>query len=519
MSQAERELQTQLARVNKAPPPGIPRDFRTFDSKYSAHPVPAPWRSVCAAMDGQGLEGEDLDAFETVAGHRSPSTSGYSEVVAIAGRRAGKSEKGASRGVYVGIVEGDEHMRFLPSGTVGYFAVVSRTMRQSVQNFQSARAMVERHAELRAHLDGDPLESLTGGTMKFKSGVAFTCMPMSKASIRGYTIVGAVVDEVGWWATSDESPEADDEVISALRFGMLRPTGAPPRRLLVMSSPGPKEGYLWDAYQHWGKSREGLLVVHGSSTVWNPSLDRAQLDAERARDPRRATREIDAQFVDAVNPWIDSALIDIAAAGRSDKPIPRKWDIIRYVAGVDMAFKRDAAVLAIGHIERWMGSTDVREARRFVVDLVDRVAPASGAPLDAPAVVERFASTCKSYGVKTILGDQFGAVPLAGEFHRHGVRLDELTATSRSKFEVYGKLREALYARRVSLPQHEVALREFRQLEERVTGAGNVQIGAPNRSGAHDDCVSAIAWCFAAAEKHGVTSSFGQYEPLHSRRI
>jgi hypothetical protein len=153
-----------------------------------------------------------------------------------------------------------------------------------------------------------------------------------------------------------------------------------------------------------------------------------------------------------------------------------------------MAFTRDAAVMAIAHAE----------GDRFVVDLIERLAPSPGQPLDAPATVARFAEILRAYDIRQIFTDQFAAVPLAAEFRRHGITLTEETATSMSKVKHYGGLREAFYARRVSMPKHEIALRELTQLEERITGSGNVQIGHP--VGGHDDCASAIAWAFVALQ-------------------
>ncbi len=163
------------------------------------------------------------------------------------------------------------------------------------------------------------------------------------------------------------------------------------------------------------------------------------------------------------------------------------------MAGLDSAFKRDALAAAIGHLEE----TSTGEPR-LVIDLIERIVPPRGGVIDFVASVARLADIFHAYGVREVLGDQFASIPLAAEFKRHGITLTELTATSRSKLEHYTKLREAFYARRVSLPKHEVLLREFRDLQETITAGGTVRIDHP--VGGSSDCASAVTWCGAAIE-------------------
>jgi hypothetical protein len=118
--------------------------------------------------------------------------------------------------------------------------------------------------------------------------------------------------------------------------------------------------------------------------------------------------------------------------------------------------------------------------------------------IDFVSTVARLADIFRAYEVREVLGDQFAAIPLAAEFKRHGITLTEETATSRSKLEHFTRLREAFYARRVSLPRHEVTLREFRDLQETITAGGTVRIDHP--VGGTSDCASAVTWCAAAIE-------------------
>jgi hypothetical protein len=484
-----------------------------FAAHYNPFTLSDAWRGFLGALYGLPLDEAALAATQQVCGFAKPAPGGYGEGLVVAGRRSGKSAVIACLSVYVCAVEGEEHMKYLQPGQRGYVVVISRTQRQALEVYRYARGIVERNKELAALLDGEPLESQHGGELRFRNGVVLTIMPASKASIRGYTVLAAVLDEFAWVSTEEEAANADEEIASAMRYAMLKPDGAPRRRLMTISSPAAKAGIVYDTFQKYhGQSIAPVLVAHGPTWVWNPSIDRELLEEERKRDPKRYAREVLAEFVDAINAWIEGYAVDAAAAGRGPEPLPYS-PAHAYVAGCDMAFKRDSAVLAIGHMEGH-GEKD----ERFVVDLLRRWSPAPGAPLDSTAVVAAMANELKAYRLQRVLGDQFAVAPLKAEFDRHHVTLDELTATNRSKLDVYGGLRERFYGGRVSLPAHPTLLLEFRELQERLTKAGNIQIGAPNRVGAHDDCASATAWCFAAASGERA-ASFGSAEfqaPRHT---
>ena len=77
-------------------------------------------------------------------------------------------------------------------------------------------------------------------------------------SVRGYTVVAALLDEVAFWRSDDESANPDREVVEALRPAMATVPGA---ILLAASSPYARRGVLWETWQHhYGKDEHPLLV-------------------------------------------------------------------------------------------------------------------------------------------------------------------------------------------------------------------------------------------------------------------
>jgi hypothetical protein len=220
-------------------------------------------------------------------------------------------------------------------------------------------------------------------------------MTMSKTSVRGFTILGAVLDECGWWATSDESTEHDEEVIAAIRGGMLAPIGAPHRRLFILSSPGTKRGYLWDAYQQdHGRPEAVRLVCHGPTWVWNPSVDPETLKKVEARDRHRYRREYGAEFVDSISAYLPSDHVDGATADRDAKPLaPRAG--VAYFAAADFGLKRDSTSLAIGHYE-----LQGQDPSKIVIDGLWCWTPSPGKPLVAERLISAISGICGNYHIR-----------------------------------------------------------------------------------------------------------------------
>ena len=472
-----------------------------FCARFLPFALSLAWRVVIAVAWGIELTRDDeREMFATICGHGEPGRTGFGEVFVIAGRRSGKSAVIACIGCYIAVIEGPEHMKHLAPGQKGYIFIVSRSVRQALETFRYARNIITRNAELADLLDGEPLESLDGGELRFKNGVVICVIAASKASTRGFTVVSAVFDELAWFSVDEGSANSDGEILTAVKYAMLAPADAPRRRLIAISSPAAKSGVVYQTYiDHYGKSDAPIFVAHGATWTFNPTIDMGSLEVDRRRNPKSFQREILAEFQDSISSWCDADVINAAANGRSATPIPPRTGV-RYLAGCDIALKRDSSALVIGHREPAPQDSDDKTPM-FVADGVWRWTPQPGSPLDARQVVREMARISRNYGVFRILGDQFAAIPLAAMFKEEQLNLVEETATSRSKLTHFTHLRELLYAGRCSLPAADVLLRELRELQERVTGGSNVQIGHPNRATAHDDTASALAWTVAQIDQ------------------
>src|SRR5262249_19693304 len=120
-------------------------------------------------------------------------------------------------------------------------------------------------------LEGCPLlaqmiVNRTAEAIELTNGVRLEVHTASFRAVRGYTVVGAVLDEVAFWR-ADDSANPDKEILTALRPAMATVPGA---LLLAISSPYSRRGVLWDAYRrHYGQDGD-VLVWQAPTRAMNP---------------------------------------------------------------------------------------------------------------------------------------------------------------------------------------------------------------------------------------------------------
>ena len=107
-------------------------------------------------------------------------------------------------------------------------------------------------------------------------------------TVRGYTIVAAICDELAFWR-SDESANPDVEILKAIRPAMVM---IPNALLLAISSPYAKRGALWDAHRKfYGKSGAPVLVWQADTRSMNPSVPQKEVDRAFEEDAASARAE------------------------------------------------------------------------------------------------------------------------------------------------------------------------------------------------------------------------------------
>lgn len=447
-------------------------------------------RVFLKALYGLKMDAEEKGLFRQFTGREDPPTTRQEEATAICGRRSGKTGRlGIPVALYEATLGG--HEKHLGKSETGHVVLVAQSKDITLTNTMNT---------LRTHISLSPLlrrmvAEETKHQVTFTNRMAVSVWACTFKATRGLHIPVAILDEIGFWEVEGVNPDA--EVIAS-----IRPAAAtfPHSMLLKLSTPWSKFGALWDDWTHWWGKAGGPLVWKAKTREMNPSVPLEFLVREYERDPEKARREYDAEFLDPVDSFIPSAVIqqatDKGVTERAPEPEPH------YEAAVDIAFKTDATVLAIGH----------RKGDTVIVDVWRDWRPAPGKPLKLdkegadPGMAYEVAVKCRYYRCHHVVGDQYASEPVRQALRRHNVAFTEIAFTSSradretpderrelgaSKMDIYGNMKTLLLQNRVRLPDNKVGLDELRNLEVKRTWSGYEQVGA--RADRHDDYAAALA--------------------------
>jgi hypothetical protein len=427
-----------------------------------------PWRAALAALFGLSEELRDraltlyVDSTRRKALPSGPAREGW----LIVGRRGGKSLIAAFVAVYTACFR--DYSAVLAPGERGTLMVLAADRRQARVVF----------GYIEGFIDGVPMlkklvESRTKEAIHLTNGISIEVHAANFRSVRGYTLVGVICDELAFWR-SDDSANPDSEILNALRPGMAT---VPDALLLVISSPYARRGELWKAYREHAGQKGDVLVWQAPSATMNPTLDPKLIERAYADDPVAAGAEYGAEFRADVESLVTREVVEAAVVpGRFELPPDRK---ARHVAFCDPSGgSSDSMTLAIAHAE---GPT---EARVGVLDCLREVRP----PFNPEQVVAEFASLLKRYGARRVRGDRYGAEWVSQSFGRAGITYEP---SVRSKSDIYRELLPALNSRRVELLEHPRLLAQLVGLERRTSRGGRESID--HMPGAHDDVANAAA--------------------------
>ena len=427
------------------------------------------WIAILRAASGIELDAAESEFFASVSGGRTAPTAHVRELIAIIGRRSGKSRIAA----LIAVFEACLRQHKLAAGEVGTVLVLAATMSQAAVVFNYALGYLDASPLLRQQI-----VSSTATEIRLAGNVTIAVHPANFKSVRGRTILAAIFDEMAFWR-DDESANPDREVLRAV-LPSLAASGGP---LVCISSPYRKVGVLYERHKNYfGVDDERVLVVQGASRLFNPTLDQSTIAQAHADDAESAASEWDGAFRQDLSSYLDDDLINAAidvARPREIAPVQGR----KYVAFVDPSGGRsDAYCLCIGH----------RDGERFVADVVRGVS----APLDPQFVTKQLASLVREYHCTKVVGDNY-----SGEWVSQAWR-DEGLTYERSDQPASALYLEALpsFARNaISIPDHAPLIRELRQLERRTTRMGRDQVTHPQ--GGHDDYANALCGALRLAVK------------------
>jgi hypothetical protein len=207
------------------------------------------------------------------------------ELVAVVGRRGGKSRAISTLAAYIGGL--CEHG--LVPGETGIVLCIAPDQKQAAIVLDYTHAAFEQSPMLK-----QLIENRTADALHLTTGVSIEVRSSNFRRLRGPTYLAVIADEAAFWYSDEFSSNADTEILNAVRPGLATTSGP----LIIASSPYSKRGVLWDAHRrNYGSAGDPLiLVAQGASRTFNPSLPQSVVDRALARDHAAASAEYLAQF-------------------------------------------------------------------------------------------------------------------------------------------------------------------------------------------------------------------------------
>lgn len=398
------------------------------------------------------------------------------------GRRSGKTTLAALVGLWDCLLRPELDALVRP-GERRYAVAVATNLRQARLFVSAARSIVER-SPLLAEL----LAEATEDELRFSNGTALAAFPCTARGARGWPVSTLLMDEAAHFISETEGPQVAERVFASLAPATAQFGDA--ARILLASTPYGQDGLFATVYaQAAGDELRDAKAHRAATAEMNPTISRALLAREQARDPDGFRSEYEAEFVGGGMAYLDPDRIAEAVADRAEL-LPdqaRGW-----VAGLDPAFSSDPfGLVLVGR--------DPADRDRLLVGLARAWKPARRKPRSfeerravEDSTLAEVAAVCLRYHVRRVVTDQYAAPAIVDYLRRKGLSVRTVPMSATSKTEAFGELRARLYAGSIELYDHPDLLAELRRLRTRYA-AGSASVVNPRVGGSHGDLAQALA--------------------------
>ncbi len=441
---------------------------KTFKKRLLRGDTWKSWRAFLAALFALPLDDDAREIYQRHTGRTDTPAVPFRESFVVVGRRGGKSLIAAAVAVFVSCFR--DYSTILSPGETGVFMVIASDRRQARVIFNYVVAFLQSPL-LKSMVVSKLKESIT-----LSNNVRIEIHSSSFKSVRGFTLIGCVLDEIAFWPT-DDSANPDTETLNALRPGMATVDGAV---MLAISSPYSRRGALWEAYkENFGKPNTPVLVWQSDSRSMNPTLSLATVAMAYARDSAAASAEYGGLFRTDVEGFISREVVEA-------RIIPGRFELprvtgVNYTAFTDPSGgSSDSFTLSIAH----------RENDKAILDCVREVIP----PFSPEQVVSEFAQVLKSYGVGTVVGDLYAGLWPREQFQKRGI---EYKVSERARSEIYLSFLPMMMSGTVQLLDNSRLVGQLVSLDRRTARSGKDSVD--HAAGSHDDVANAAAGALVEA--------------------
>ena len=451
----------------------------------------AGWRTLLTAAMGEPLTDAERETFAKLTGRKREPLQRIEELVAVVGRRGGKSRASAVLAAYLGGL--CEHP--LVAGERGVLLACAPDQRQAKITLEYCAAAFDASPILR-----QLVVNRTADALELANNISIEVRSASFRRLRGPTYVAVIADEAAFWYSEEFSANTDTEILNACRPGLSTTSGP----LIIASSPYARRGIIWNTYRkHFGAEGDPLiLVAQGASRDFNPSLPQAVVDRAIERDAASASAEYLGLFRSDISSFLTIESVERCVSRSVLERQPQST--FKYFGFVDPSGgSADSFSMAVCHKEH-----DV-----VVLDCIREISP----PFSPESAVKELAATLQRYRIKKVAGDKYAGEWPREQFRKAGINYE---TCEYSKSELYVEMLPLVNSHLCDILDHPRLISQLCSLERRVGRSGKDNVD--HSPGAHDDLANSCAGGLVLAhEKRGEGKVKAERIPLpvfeHSR--
>ena len=257
---------------------------------------------------------ESLKLVRECTGRTVSPIEGFLTALFLTGRRSGKSRVAAIIGAYEAGLSGRE--KLLAKGEIGMVAILAPTQKQARVVKTYLRAIFDETPMLKTAIVNE-----TQWGFELSNGVRVEILVGDWRSIRGYTLLAAIVDEVCFFGLDAESNvRSDSELIRAIKPSLATTNG----RLICISSPYARKGWAFNIHKkNFANDAGKVLVWNCPSRTMNPTLPQSIVDDAMAEDMQAAKSEYMGEFRDDLVLFLPREVIEAVVVKGRQELLPR----------------------------------------------------------------------------------------------------------------------------------------------------------------------------------------------------
>lgn len=416
------------------------------------------WIVALKSIFALPMDDQELALYKSCTQRERPPNRPFKEVYFIVGRRGGKSFIVAIIACFLALFK--DYSQYLAPGERGALMILANDRKQSGIILRYIKAILNLPM-FKRYVQAERAESV-----ELTNGIDIQVATCSYRAVRGYTLIGAILEESAFWRVEGANP--DREVKAALLPGMQT---IPDAMMFIISTPYSRGGILYDGYKNFfGKEDEEVLVWQAPSIIMNPTLNEKKIAKEIAKDPAAAKSEYEATFREDLEDFITLDVLEkVVVRGRS--VLPPCSGFVYFGFADPSGGGADEFTLSVGHMEGQKVVQDVLLAMKG----------------DPHSIAAQYADELKKYGLSSVTGDKYAGAWVSEAFRKGGI---EYVASELNKSELYLAALPHLHSGQAELLDDEIMTRQFRMLERRRGSSGRDSVDHPSYSGGaacHDD--------------------------------